>query len=152
MPNEKEIVDFLSDVGPFIGVGAIGGLIRALNTKPFSWGQTLIRMITGGSLSAIALMYLYTTTYPLFVQGFLCGVIGIAGDDIIKAVRIRLYKEVAGEDDYDGETEQDNSHSGCNTDINNNRVEAESDEDSAPDPTCYTDDCNRQSCKGCEKK
>lgn len=75
----------------------MGGLIRSINVKPFSWKETLIRIATGGFAASLAMLYLSTTTYPPTMQGFICGVVGILGTDLLNAVRIRMYKDITGE-------------------------------------------------------
>lgn len=83
----------------------MGALVRSLNIRPFSWKDTVIRAITGGFASSLSLMYLHTTVYPVAMQGVICGVVGLLGADLLDAVRIRMYKDIAGEAPQDDEQE-----------------------------------------------
>lgn len=54
-------------------------------------------MATGGFASSLTLLYLSTTSYPVALQGIACGMVGILGADLIKAIRVRMFKEITGE-------------------------------------------------------
>ena len=87
----------IKDIFPFIGLGAMGGVIRSINVRPFSLKELLIRTVTGGFAATLAMLYLTTTSYPPAMQSFICGAVGVLGTDLLNAVRIRLYKDITGE-------------------------------------------------------
>lgn len=85
------------DLAPFVGLGAMGGVIRSINVRPFSVKELVIRTVTGGFAASLAMLYLATTTYPPSMQSFICGAVGVLGTDLLNAVRDRLYKDITGE-------------------------------------------------------
>lgn len=87
----------VKDALPLIGVGVMGAAVRSINQRPFSLRGMLIRLCTAGFASSLALMFLSITDYPRAVQGGICGVVGALGIELLEAVRIRIFKEIAGE-------------------------------------------------------
>ena len=85
------------DLAPFVGLGAMGGVVRSINVRPFSVKEFVIRTVTGGFAASLAMLYLATTTYPPSMQSFICGAVGVLGTDLLNAVRDRLYKDITGE-------------------------------------------------------
>lgn len=96
--SHKELCDVAYEALPFVGISILGSLIRSINIKPFSWKDTLIRILTAGFLGSLTIMFLSTTTYTTPMQGFICGIVGILGADLFEAVRIRMFKEVTGKE------------------------------------------------------
>lgn len=87
----------VKDALPLIGVGVMGAAVRSINQRPFSFKDTLIRLATAGFTSSLALMTLSITDYPRSIQGAICGVVGAMGIELLEAVRIYIYKRIAGE-------------------------------------------------------
>lgn len=108
MSTEKEVTTFI-DLLPFIGLGAVGGFVKALNDKNFSLIDMATRIITGGFCALLGGLYLTSTSYPLEVQYAFSGAVGVAGSDLIKALMVRMTKEITG-----GETivEENKNHIG----------------------------------------
>lgn len=84
---------------PLIGIGLTGAVVRSINHHPFSFRDAAIRVCTSGFTSGLALMYLSTTDYPRALQGVVVGIVGLLGVDLLDAVRIRMHKEITGDDD-----------------------------------------------------
>lgn len=96
MSTEKEVTTFF-DLLPFIGLGAAGGFVKALNDKNFNLYDMLVRIVTGAFCALLGGLYLTSTSYPLEVQYAFSGAVGVAGSDLIKALMVRMTKEIAGE-------------------------------------------------------
>ena len=95
--SDKDLATTVKDLIPFIGLGAMGGIVRSINVRPFSVKELVIRTVTGGFAATLAMLYLSTTTYPPSMQSFICGAVGVLGTDLLNAVRDRLYKDITGE-------------------------------------------------------
>ena len=72
-------LDKVTYLAPFIGMGAAGGVIRAMNTKNFTWKNLITRAITGGFGAALAGLYLKHTPYTIEAQFAMAGAIGAGG-------------------------------------------------------------------------
>lgn len=81
---------------PLIGIGLLGAVVRALNNRPFTFRDAVIRVCTSGFTSGLAYLYLTTTDYPRELQGVIIGIIGVLGADLLDALRIRMFKEITG--------------------------------------------------------
>lgn len=82
---------------PLIGIGVMGAAVRSMHYRPFSWRMFTIRICTAGFMSSITLMLLSSSEYTRTVQGGICGIVGALGIELLEAIRIRMYKEIAGE-------------------------------------------------------
>lgn len=103
--SDKDLASAVKDFIPFIGLGAMGGIIRSINVRPFSVKELIIRTLTGGFAASLAMLYLSTTTYPPSMQSFICGAVGVLGTDLLNAVRDRMYKDITGKYPKDDQTE-----------------------------------------------
>ena len=83
-------LDKCTYLAPFIGMGAAGGVIRALNTKNFTWKNLIIRAITGGFGAALAGLYLRHAPYAIEAQFAIAGVVGSMSCDLIQAAQTWL--------------------------------------------------------------
>ncbi|MEG1912754.1 MAG: phage holin family protein [Cloacibacillus sp.] len=100
----------ITEAAPLAALGAMGGLIRAINIRPFSWTDLFTRTATGGFVGLLAHLYLQTTEYPPLMQAGICGAAGVLSLDLITAVRIRAFYEITGtkpEDKNDNGNQQD---------------------------------------------
>ena len=87
-------LDKCTYLAPFIGMGAAGGVIRAMNTKDFTWKNLITRAITGGFGAALAGLYLKHTPYAIEAQFAIAGAYNGAGANSTYARDIlTLYKK-----------------------------------------------------------
>lgn len=93
-PCIKEHIMYLA---PFIGIGATGGLIRAMNAKKFSWKSLFNLVITGAFAGMLAGLYLKHTGYSFETQCAFAGAIGATAPELLKAVQNWLIKKLGGE-------------------------------------------------------
>ena len=113
--SDKDLATTVKDLIPFIGLGAMGGIVRSINVRPFSVRELIIRMLTGSFAAFLAYLYLSTTNYSPALQSAICGAVGVLGTDLLNAIRDRMYKEITGESPHsmDGSYKpvEDASHS-----------------------------------------
>ena len=75
----------------------MGGVIRAINTHPFTWKDLGVKVITGGFVAFLAGRCLIHFGYTGDIINITCGISGILGFDLFYAVKIRMFKEITGE-------------------------------------------------------
>lgn len=96
----KEHVYYLA---PFVGLGAVGGLIRELNVKHFSWKDLFSRAVTGMFAGLLVGMYLKTSDYGLEMQYAITGIVGATAPELMKAAQHWIINKLGGEDNDDTE-------------------------------------------------
>lgn len=102
----KEHVYYLA---PFVGLGAVGGLIRELNVKRFSWKDLFSRAVTGMFAGMLVGMYLKHSSYGLEMQYAITGIVGATAPELMKAAQHWIIHKLGGEDnDNTEESERDN--------------------------------------------
>ena len=94
-------------LAPFIGMGAAGGAIRAMNTKDFTWKNLIIRAVTGGFGAALAGLYLRHTPYAIEAQFAIAGAIGAMSCELIQAAQTWLMNKATNQGGY-GADDQNN--------------------------------------------
>lgn len=96
--TDKEFTAFINDIVPFVGLGALGGFIKALNASDkFTWRTVLIRILTGAFGGLIGGMWLLTTSFPPLLKLAMAGAVGATTNELIAAVQHRLCREITGE-------------------------------------------------------
>ena len=102
----KEHVYYLA---PFVVLGAVGGLIRELNVKRFSWKDLFSRAVTGMFAGMLVGMYLEHSGYGLEMQYAITGIVGATAPELMKAAQHWIINKLGGEDnDNTEESERDN--------------------------------------------
>lgn len=94
--SDKEIYTLLKDALPFIGIGTVGGVVRALNTQPFSWKRLFIRGMTGGFVGGLLILYLSALNYSVATQGIICGTGGVLGAELLAVLTNNIRRKVMG--------------------------------------------------------
>ena len=84
-------------LAPFVGMGAVGGAIRAMNTKNFTWKNLIIRAVTGGFGAALAGLYLRHTPYAIEAQFAMAGAIGSMSCELIQAAQTWLMNKATNQ-------------------------------------------------------
>ena len=84
-------------LAPFVGMGAVGGAIRAMNTKNFTWKNLIIRAVTGGFGAALAGLYLKHTPYAIEAQFAMAGAIGAMSCELIQAAQSWLMNKATNQ-------------------------------------------------------
>ena len=96
--TDKEFTAFINDIVPFVGLGAFGGFIKALNASDkFTWRTVLVRLLTGAFGGLIGGMWLLTTSFPPLLKLAMAGAIGVTANELIVAIQHRLCREIMGE-------------------------------------------------------
>ena len=90
-------LDKCTYLAPFIGKGAVGGAIRAMNTKNFTWKNLIIRAVTGGFGAALAGLYLRHTPYAIEAQFAMAGAIGAMSCELIQAAQTWLMNKATNQ-------------------------------------------------------
>ena len=90
-------LDKFTYLAPFIGMGAAGGVIRAMNTKDFTWKNLIIRAVTGGFGAALAGLYLRHTPYTIEAQFAMAGAIGSMSCELIQAAQTWLMNKATNQ-------------------------------------------------------
>ena len=93
-------LDKCTYLAPFIGMGAAGGVIRAMNTKNFTWKTLITRAITGGFGAALAGLYLKHTPYTIEAQFAIAGAIGSMSCELIQAAQTWLMNKATNQGGY----------------------------------------------------
>lgn len=88
----------LTYLTPFIGIGACGGAIRALNQEHISWKDLIIRAITGAFGAFLAGLYLKHTVYSFEMQYAIAGAIGAVAPELFKAVQLWIIQKLGGDE------------------------------------------------------
>ena len=99
----KDELNLCREVAPFITFGALGGFIKALNTKKCSWREIIVKILTGSFGGLVGGMWLMTTDYPLLAQYAMAGAIGVTVDAVYAALIHRLWIVIGGTEPEDGQ-------------------------------------------------
>ena len=84
-------------LAPFIGMGAAGGAIRAMNTKDFTWKNFFTRAVTGAFGAALAGLYLRHTPYAIEAQFAIAGAVGSMSCELIQAAQTWLMNKATNQ-------------------------------------------------------
>ena len=95
--TQTSTLDKFTYLAPFIGMGAAGGAIRAMNTKDFTWKNLIIRAVTGGFGAALAGLYLRHTPYAIEAQFAIAGAIGSMSCELIQAAQTWLMNKATNQ-------------------------------------------------------
>ena len=90
-------LDKFTYLAPFVGMGAAGGAIRAMNTKNFTWKNLIIRAITGGFGASLAGLYLRHTPYAIEAQFAIAGAVGAMSCELIQAAQTWLMNKATNQ-------------------------------------------------------
>lgn len=90
-------LDKFTYLAPFIGMGAAGGAIRAMNTKDFTWKSLFTRAVTGAFGAALAGLYLRHTPYAIEAQFAIAGAIGSMSCELIQAAQTWLMNKATNQ-------------------------------------------------------
>ena len=90
--------DNIKYITPFISIGALGGVIKAINSKDFSWHELIRRAVTGAFGGALAGLYLKNTPYPIEMQFAIAGAIGTVACELIKTIQLWIAQKLGGDE------------------------------------------------------
>ena len=95
--TQTSTLDKFTYLAPFIGMGAAGGAIRAMNTTDFTWKNLFTRAVTGGFGAALAGLYLRHTPYPIEAQFAMAGAVGSMSCELMQAAQIWLMNKATNQ-------------------------------------------------------